>query len=424
MLLALIVRVGVVVVDDGYRPANDAFEYDYYARSIADGNGYPRSGYLLQGGPTAIRGPGYPYLLGAVYAAGDDNMTVGRLAGAALGVLSVLLLYLLTKRIWGRRVGLAAAAMAAIFPPFVLLSRELLSESLFIPLMLGALLCVLNFRRSGEALRWALAAGALCGLAALTRNTALALFVAVPLGVWMLKPKLRPRAMLAPALVLAAAALVIAPWAIRNQAEFGRFIPLTTSTGITAAGVYNEASFRQGDTHGAWRDPQIVPQFTPLFVTPGIDETEVDSTLRREAREFAEQHPGYVAEAFGWNLMRMFEITGGSVVDRHGKPVNDRGIGSADPASERVGIAIAAILALVGAVAMARSRSRGAGQPPRIPRGPLFLWTVPTLTLVLTALLNGLPRDRLPIDPFLLILASIGLVWTWDRFVETGRPAR
>ena len=424
VLLALVLRSAAIATDGGYKPSNDAFEYNYLARSIAAGDGYPRSGYLLQGGPTAIRGPGYPYFLGAVYALSGDSLTAGRLAGAALGALGVWLLYLIVRRIWGRRVGLVAAAMAAVFPPLVLLSRELFSESLFIVFELAALLCVLNFRRSGGAIRWAMAAGALCGLAALTRNTAFALLFAVPLGVWTVRPRFRARSLLAPVVVLGCAALVIAPWTVRNAVEFGRFIPLTTSAGITAAGVYNETSFRESETHGAWRDPQIVPRFTPLFVTPGIDEGAVDATLQRAARDFAWQHPDYVAETFGWNLLRMFEIAGGPVVDRGGRVLNDRGIGSADPATERVGLAVAAVLGLLGVVAMVRSRPRSASQPPRIPRGPLFLWLVPILTIVITAFLNGLPRDRLPADPFLLTLAAIGLTWLWDQISPRTVVAR
>ena len=402
----------MIAPDTGYSPANDALEYDYLAQAIAAGEDYPRTGYLLQGGPTAVRGPGYPYLLGGVYALSGDSRSAGRLAGAALGALAVLLLYLLVKRIWGRRVGLVAATMAAVFPPLVLLSQELLSESLFVVLELAALLCVLNFRRSGGLLRWAVAAGAMCGLALLTRNIGLALIPAVAFGTWTARPRLGPRALLAPVAALVAAALVIAPWTLRNAAEFGRFIPVTTSTGLTAAGVYNETSFRDSASHGAWRDPQIVSEFTPLFATPGIDEGDVDERLLRAARNFAWQHPGYVAETFGWNLLRMFEIATGSVVDRDGHELTDRGIGSATPPAERAGLAIVAVLGLLGVIALIRSKA--GGPQPRIPRGPLFLWLVPVLTLISTALLNGLPRDRIPIDPFLLILAAIGLVSIWD----------
>jgi 4-amino-4-deoxy-L-arabinose transferase-like glycosyltransferase len=328
-------------------------------------------------------------------------------------VLSVLLIYAIAKRIWGRRTGLIAAGLAAIFPPLVLLSRDLVSETLFVPLELGAVLCVLNFRRSGGALRWAAAAGLLCGVAALTRNAGLVLILPIAIGVWTLRPRLRPAALAAPALALAVAALAVIPWLIRDAAEFGRFVPLTTSDGIAAAGTYNSASYEDPSTHGAWRDPQIVPQFTPLFVTPGRNEAEVDAILRHEAKDFAWHHPGYVAETFAWNLMRLFELAGGSVVDAHGVAVNDRGIGSADPLSERIGLAIVGVLAALGAVAMVRARSRSSDGPPRIPHGPLFFWLVPILMILVAAPVAGLPRYRIPADPFLLILAAIGLAWLW-----------
>jgi 4-amino-4-deoxy-L-arabinose transferase-like glycosyltransferase len=415
LVLAALLRVVVIAADDGYSPQNDAFEYDYYAHSIAAGDGYPESGYLRQGGPTAIRGPGYPYLLGGVYAASGDSRAAGRLAGAALGVLAVFLLYLIGRRIWGVRVGLIAGALAAVFPPLVLLGRELWSETLFIPLELGAVLCALEFRRSGGELRWAATAGALCGLALLTRNTAAPLLVCIPLGMLVAPVRLTLATLRAPLLVLAVAALAVVPWTVRNAAEFDRFVPVTTSAGITAAGVYNPASLDSG-THGAWRTPQAIPRFRPLFETPGIDESEVDSTLRREARDFAWDHPGYVAEVFVWNLARMFELSTGSVVDRNDDSVTERGIGSAMPAAERGGLLLALALAACGVGAIVTSRRRGPDREDGafFPAGPLFLWLIPVLTLVATALLNGLPRDRLPVDAFLLLLAAVGVAWLLD----------
>jgi 4-amino-4-deoxy-L-arabinose transferase-like glycosyltransferase len=410
LVVALLIRIAVIAADSGYQPHNDAFEYDYIAHSLADGEGFPRSGYLLYGGPSAIRGPGYPLFLAGVYLVSGDSMTAGRVAGALLGALAVWLIFLIVRRIWGFPTALAAAALAAVFPPLVLLSRDLLSESLFIALELAAVLCVLNFRRAGGAIRWALAAGALCGLAALTRNTAFALVVAIPVGLCLGNPLRSPGLLVAPAVGLAAAAIVIAPWTIRNAVEFHAFVPLTTSSGITSAGTYNQASYGQKGTHGAWRDPQIVPEFESLFKTRGLEETEVDSKLRGAARHFAWQHPGYVGEVFGWNLMRLFEIEGGSVVDSDGSVLDQRGIGSADPLAERIGLAIAGLLALAGIAALVVSRR--AGSPARrVPRGPLFYWLIPVLTIFVTAFLNGLPRDRVPTDPFLLTLAAIGLIW-------------
>ncbi|HKG35414.1 MAG TPA: glycosyltransferase family 39 protein [Solirubrobacterales bacterium] len=425
VIVALVVRIAVIAADSGYEPANDAFEYDYYARSIASGDGYERSGYLLQGGPTAIRGPGYPYFLGAVYALTDDSVASGRVAGALLGALTVLLLYLLVRRIWGRRVGLVAAGLAAIFPPLALLSRDLLSEVLFLPLALGALLCVLNFRRSGGDLRWAVAAGGLSGTAALTRNTGLLVLACVALGVWTLRPRLRPRALAAPLGALACAALVIAPWTIRNAKQFGEFVPLTTAGGFATAGTYNAASYAAASTHGAWRTPQIVPEYRRLFLTPGIDEAGVDDRLREEVRDFAWEHPGYVAEATGWNLLRLFEISGGSVVNSRGEPVTERGIGSAIPVAERIALALAVALAAVGLIAVLRAQSaaRDRSGPPSIPAGPLFFWLVPVLVVLASAPIAGLPRYRVPADPFLLTAAAIGLVVLSGMVIQSRRQS-
>lgn len=414
VLLALLLRIAVVAADSGYQPANDALEYDYLARSIAAGDGYPQSGYLLQGGPTAFRGPAYPLLLGAVYAVSGDSITAGRLLGALLGAAIVALLYLLAKRVWGRRVGLLAAALAAVFPPLVLLSRELLSESLFIALELSAILCVLEFRRSGRMPRWSVAAGVLCGLAILTRPNGFVLTVPIVLGLWTLRPRLRWSALTAPLTSLLCAGLVVAPWVIRDAVEFGRLVPVTTSGGVAAAGTYNEASYRGGDA-GAWRDPQAIPRFRPLFTTPGIDEATVDVNLRREAREFALEHPGYVLEASAWNLLRLFEIVGGSVVDKHGNPIEARGIGSEDPLAERIALALVVPLAAIGFFTLFGPWNRKGGKLPRVPRGPLFLWSVPILLLLAALPLAGVPRYRLLIDPFILILAAIGLPALWDR---------
>ncbi len=150
-----------------------------------------------------------------------------------------------------------------------------------------------------------------------------------------------------------------------------------------------------------------------------MDEADVDRALRRDVRRFAWEHPGYVAEATAWNLLRLFEIAGGSVVDQHGNPVVPPQSGSGTDIAEQIGLALAAALALAGVVAIVRSRpgsaSSGDRGAPRIPRGPLYLWLLPVLILLTTAPIGGLPRYRLPIDPFLLILAAIGAVWAWDR---------
>lgn len=419
VLLALVLRVGAVAADSGFRPENDSLDYDRHGRSIADGDGYPRSGILLQGGPTALRPPGYPVLLGAVYAASGDSVTAGRLAAAALGALIVLLIYLIAKTVWGRKTALWASGLAAVFPPLILLSQELLSEPLFLALELAAVLSVFAFRRSGGLLRWAALAGLLCGVAAITRNIGLALVVPIAFGLWTARPRFRLDSLAAPATMVLCLVLAMAPWVVRNEIEFGRFIPISSGTGFTLAGTYNPHSYGDDSTHGAWRTPQVLPEFEPLFKQPGLDEGDVDARLRQRALTFAWEHPGYVAEASAWNLMRMFELSGGSVVGTHGEPVDQRGIGSQDPLAERIGLALAMVLAALGVLAIVRS-GRAAAETGRrlIPRGPWFMWAIPILAILTAAPLGGLPRYRLVADPFILLLAGVGAAWLADALAS------
>jgi 4-amino-4-deoxy-L-arabinose transferase-like glycosyltransferase len=345
-------------------------------------------------------------------------------ANAALGALSVLLVFLITSRLWGRSIGLLAAGMAAVFPPLVLTSRDLLTESLFVPVVLAAVLCLLEYRRAAR-LGWAAAAGVLCGLAILTRNPGPVLLVPLAAGAWFLRPRLARRSLAGPAVLLGCAALVVLPWTVRNAVEFGRFIPVTTGTGYALAGTYNPSSYHD-TTPAPWQNPANVPADAALFRNPHINEATLDSRLRQRALSFAWHHPAYVAEAAGVNFLRMFEVTGGSVVDPSDVAVTTRGIGSADLLSERIALAMAAALAVFGGVAIARSRTsdaRAKGWRPLSP-GPAFMWAVPVLLLVVAAAINGLPRERIPADPFLLMLAAVGAASLARRFGAWGRSAR
>jgi 4-amino-4-deoxy-L-arabinose transferase-like glycosyltransferase len=406
VVLALVLRLAVIAADHHYVPAHDAFDYDRHARSIAAGEGFPESGYVQEGGPSALRPPVYPYVLGGVYAVTGDNIDAGRVVGAVFGALAVLLLYLIVLRIWGRRTALIAALAAAIFPSLVLLSRDLLSEQLFIALELGAVLCVLESRASPQGRGWAAAAGLLCGVATLTRNPGAILAVPILIGLWRPQRESAGWGLGPPLVGVLCIALTLVPWTVRNAAEFGRFVPVSTSSGFGLAGTYNEVSKDDGRHFAAWRTPVIVPEYEALFDDRGIDEGTLDATLRKEAVGFAWDHPGYAIEAAGANLLRLFELSADSVVGRESVPVDSRGIGSEVVLLERIALALALVLGAVGGYAMAR----------RIyPRGPLFLWLVPVLTIAVAAPIAGLPRYRVPADPFLLILAALGLSWLWNE---------
>ncbi|MFI6099923.1 ArnT family glycosyltransferase [Lentzea sp. NPDC051213] len=101
-----------------------------------------------------------------------------RLLPVAFGLGTVVLTYLLGKRMYGPRAGLVAAALLAVMPYHVVVTRQVLLDG---PLTFSAVLtayCVTRFCLDGGR-RWLHLAGAALGLAVLTKEIAVVLAAAI-----------------------------------------------------------------------------------------------------------------------------------------------------------------------------------------------------------------------------------------------------
>ena len=142
----------------------------------------------------------YPLYPGAVGALGRVFFGHYVVAGIVVSLAAALGSFLLLHRIAEERLGADGARRAVLYLavfPFTLFLQAVYSESLYLLLTLAAF--VLAERR-----RW-LAAGAVTGLALLTRPTAVALLPALALLAWRERDRVRPLASLAVAPVVFAA---------------------------------------------------------------------------------------------------------------------------------------------------------------------------------------------------------------------------
>src|SRR4029078_442850 len=128
-----------------------------------------------------------------------------------VGTATIVVLGLAGRRLAGAAVGLIAAAIAGVSPPFFLYERDLLAETLAIFLVAVALLLAFRFEERPGPLR-AVALGATCGLLALTRSEQVLLIVFLPAPLllfasrvpwrrrvsWLAVSVMRPVAVLAP----------------------------------------------------------------------------------------------------------------------------------------------------------------------------------------------------------------------------------
>ena len=395
---ALLARVAVVVSTPHFRPINDPADYDRIAQSIARGHGYPATNFAAPGTPSAWRPPAYPTVLAAAYVIGGHNWTLGRLLGALLGVATVLLIFLVAQLAWDRRVALAAAALAAVFPPLVLMNASLLSESLFLPCELATLLAVLMCRRRGGSVKFAVLAGMLCGVAMLTRPVGIVLLIPAAWGILLTAGVGFQRRLRTAAIMTLAAAATVTPWTVRNAVALHAFVPISTEGGLTFAGTYNDVTSRPGPARGIWTWPGWLPEFRSLFGS-ARNEAEVDAVLRRRGLDYALGHPAYVGFVVGANGLRLFGLGPGHTITNDAW-YNEMGVprGARDPST--VSVLLLIVFAITGA-AILHARRR-----PWL-SGDRFLWLMPVLLCLAVVWAHGDVRTRLPADPFLVMLCGL-----------------
>ncbi len=448
LLLALLVRIGFIFASPNYLPIHDDRDYDRLACVIVAGGGYPRSAPapplpLLTAlkparadfkpppppeegrcnehaaddppgvahdalRPTAYRPPAWPYLLAGFHEVSGlithDRWTGARVGLALLGTLLVGLIGVIARQLWGRRAQLVALGLGAVFFPLVMVGGSMVSETLFVALELGAVAAALAHRRSSHRFRWIVLAGVLVGLATLTRSTGPVLLLPLALGVWTDRPWRSRRALAAPAVLVLAAVLTIAPWTVRNAIVMEKFIPLNTEAGNTLAGTYNSVARHDPENPALWKLPILVPELRPIL-HQGYSEHRQDEELRRAAFDYIGRHPGYVAEVGLWNTVRTLNLAGPDWWRFSARTIDMTPL-AADIAAWSffafAGLAVAGVL---------RVRRRA---------GPAWVWLVPVACLLSIVFIVSEVRFRAPIDPFVVLLAAAALALPRVRG-DTGR---
>jgi 4-amino-4-deoxy-L-arabinose transferase-like glycosyltransferase len=403
--LALIVRIAVVLGTPAFRPNTDASNFDQIAVSVARDGHFPTSPFTLHGGPTAFRPPLFPLALAGVYALSGTGSTTtrweaGRMLEAILGAVAVLLLTLIGIRLFGRVTGLVAGGIAAVYPPLILVGSSLLSESLFIPLVLAATWAALSARGSPHRLRWAVASGVFVGLGELTRSNGIVLVIPLGLLVWDLTPSRSWRAARAPAAMLAAALVTLIPWTARDIAVFHQFVPVTTQAGYGLAGTYNPMAQDRHDYPALWIPP-LYDIGLSFRAHPDYNEEQVSGDVLGDAVTYIKDHPFSVVRTTYWSFLRLFNLSGIGF-ERYAAPFEAYPLALAEISV--VAFWLLALLA-IGGVFTAAVR--------RVPRA---IWGCPMLIILTVVFFEGSTRYRSPADPFFILLAAPAVVSLAHRY--------
>ena len=389
----------------------DALFYDQLALGILEGRGYLEP----DGSPGILRMPGWPAFVAALYAVFGVSVRIPLIANAVLGGATVGLLGALGARLLGRRIGLLAALLYAVWPGNVYYAAVLMTETAFTFLLvlflsLLALAGAPETRRRGP---WFAAAGLVLGLCAYVKAEPLILAPVVLLYVWTIErapgPFLRNAA-----LTLAVTAAVLVPWSLRNHAALGRYLPLSgNGGGIAWLGNH------PGATGGVDRLAES------RYAREHRGATFAESVLMRndagwgDAAAFVRDHPAEWLAVVG----RKLRIT--YATDSHGAlyvrgMMGDRKLNRLPgrvpldgfiPLATQRRLATAANAwwyAILACAALGATRVGSWSMPTRVlVLGPVGAW------LLIHVLMTGSPRFHFPETPALALLAAAGIDRLW-----------
>ncbi len=177
-----------------------------------------KGGWLAEG--SFFRAPLYPYFLALIYKIFGINLLIPRIVQAFIGSGSCLLIYLIGKRLFSKKVGLISSLIAGLYPLVLYFDGELLLTNLLIFLILLGFYILLQER--------IFLSGLIFGFAAITRPNLLAFVIFLPLYFYLRKDKwLRKTAILFFGLILP-----IIPITIRNYIKDRDFVLIAWQGGI------------------------------------------------------------------------------------------------------------------------------------------------------------------------------------------------
>ena len=306
LLLALLVRCGFAAVTDPrslntrWTTVSDSALYDRFGWNLAS------EGTLgARSTPSAFCLPAYPLLVAGVYRISGHLPGAVRWVQALLGLATVFLLGRLARCLGGRRTELLAVAIGAIYPYFIYYNGELLTETLFIFALSGAMLSAARVGSQGRLLDGVLH-GLFAGLLVMTRPTGVFLEVGVLILArpWAKQDRRRRSiALLAGAILVA---LIWSGWIVRNRRVFGETVLLDTHGGY---GLYQGQLLSRGMT-----DEEVYSRvgYSHLSIYEGrmqggsLAELREDRRCKREAVEMIRADPAAFLKTIPRNAVRLW----------------------------------------------------------------------------------------------------------------------
>ena len=353
-LLAAVLALGaglrvaaILTVGASPRLHGDEVDYVAAAASLARGDGYPG----------AVRAPGLPFFLAAVFRSFGESLVAARLAQVPLALATIAMVFDLVRPRFGARAAALSALVVALHPTLIHYTHFLWTETLVSTLLVACVWTLDRFDRTRGG-GWLVACGTAFGALVLTREMFAPLAIAACAWAIAAAPCDGRDALRRALLLLLPAVLLVAPWTVRNHARLGRWVLVSTTHWMPMA----QGNLLPAD--GSWLRPANGEDFLQRYkAIPG--ELEREDVAREVALgAIRTEQPWWLAKKLvrtTWMLFfpwSQFGRAPGVVARRRPASLRDRD--GLLPARDRARRA----RALVGAVGASRVARRRADRLP------------------------------------------------------------
>lgn len=250
--------------------------------------------------PVTFRTPGYPLFLAMV----GDSPVVLRFVQSLLGALTVLAVFAVGKSLFGERAGFIAALLMAFDLPAIAHTGIVMSETLFVFLVVLALWAFVRSRiqPAAEAGRtkddcWLAGSGLLLGLAVMVRPVAL--FAWLPFGVALIIRR-RWRGLV---FMVSISLLLPVCWTVRNYVHYRRVA--FTSLGGYNLFYYNAAAMEADRLGLSFPEARVAMEKSFADSLTGDNPLELADRLGREGLRRMWADPGRYVKVYLWGLGRI-----------------------------------------------------------------------------------------------------------------------
>jgi 4-amino-4-deoxy-L-arabinose transferase-like glycosyltransferase/TolA-binding protein len=207
-----------------FEPVNDAKVYYDWAKGLADGTWVQDKPYYMS--------PLYPYLLSAIFRIFGDSIIAVIIIQHIAGLISLYLVYLIARKVFGETPAIIALFLAAFHAPLVFNESKILLTTFTVLLYLLVIHLLLMQCREKPGLILSLAIGLIFGLAVVQRPNILLFAPLVVIWFFILHKKHLKSVIAMAALFTLGVVIPIIPVTAHNYKTCGEFVLLTTNTGV------------------------------------------------------------------------------------------------------------------------------------------------------------------------------------------------